>query len=278
MSRYTKILSLLLIAMFGLVACGGDDGGTNSAAKEIAMMDTNTPDGAFMASIAAMKSNDLASLIKSSLSDSQYNELVTEFENNKMASFSESDKAQFAQAMGMLTGDGAEDTLFAMAEPQLEQAKAMLPMMLMVGKDQVLQGIQSNPLLPEDQRDTAATIAGAAMDWVGENDILSEDKTKAAIAALVGTAKALNMTSLDEVQNMSFDQAIEKGSIAFGGLKNVLGAYGVSMDDMLNSVEVDNVNVQGDKATMDVSFDVFGEEVKQVMNMIQKDGAWVTEK
>jgi len=278
MSRYTKILSLLLIAMFGLVACGGDDGGANSAAKEIAKMDTNTPDGAFMASIAAMKSNDLASLIKSSLSDSQYNELVTEFENNKTTSFSDSDKAQFAQAMGMLTGDGAEDTLFAMAEPQLEQAKAMLPMMLMMGKDQVLQGIKSNPMLPEDQRDTAATIAGAAMDWVGENDILSEDKTKAAIAALVGTAKALNMTSLDEVQNMSFDQAVEKGSIAFGGVKNVLDAYGISLDDMLNSVEVGNVNVQGEKATMDVSFDVFGEEVKQVMTMIQKDGAWVSEK
>ena len=78
MSKYTKVLSLLLIAMFGLVACGGDDG-ANSAANEIAKMDINTPDGAFMASIAAMKSNDLASLIKNSLSEQQYNELVTEF-------------------------------------------------------------------------------------------------------------------------------------------------------------------------------------------------------
>ena len=115
------------------------------------------------------------------------------------------------------------------------------------------------------------------MDWAGENDILSEDKTKAAIAAVVNTAKSLNMNSLDEVQNMSFDQALEKGSIAFAGVKDVLGAYGISMDDMLNSVAVDTVDVQGDKATMNVSFDMFGEEIKQPMTMIKKDGVWIGE-
>ncbi len=278
MKKQFKLISLLLIAAIGLVACGGDEKGANSAAKEIAELDTNSPDGAFMASVAAMKSNDLASLIKNSLSAEQYNELVTEFENNKSTSFSEADKAQFAQTMGMLTSDGAEDTLFAMAAPQLEQARAMLPMMLMMGKDQVIQGIKNNPMLPEAQRDSAATVVGAAMDWAGENDILSEDKTKAAIAAVVSTAKALNMTSLDEVQNMSFDQALEKGSVVFGGVKDVLGAYGISMNDMLDSVEVETVDVQGDKATMNVKFDVFGEEVKQVMNMVKKDGVWVGEK
>ena len=274
MKTQFKFLAMMLIALMGLTACGGDD---NSAAGEIAQMDTDTPDGAFMASIAAMKSNDLASLIKNSLSEQQYNELVTEFENNKTGNFSEADKAQFAQAMSMLTADGAEDNLYAMAAPQLEQARAMLPMMLMMGKDQMVQNIKQNPMLPEDQRDTAASVVGAAMDWAGENDILSEEKTKAAISSLVNTAKALDMQSLDDVQNMNFDQALQKGSIAFGGLKEVLGAYGISMDDMLNSVDVGNVNVNGDNATMDVSFDVFGQNVKQTMTMMKKDGVWVGE-
>ncbi len=275
MKAHLKIGSLMLILVMGLVACGGDD---NSAEAEIASMDTNTPDGAFMASVAAMKSNDLKSLIKNSLSQEQYNDLVTEFENNKTGNFSEADKAQFAQTVTMLTADGAEDNLYAMVEPQLEQARAMLPMMLMMGKDQILQGIKENPMLPETQRDSAATVVGAAMDWMGENDILSEDKTKAAISAMVATAKELNMTSLDDVENMSFDQALEKGSIALGGVKNILGAYGVSMDDMLNSVEVDNVDVKGDTASMLVTFEMFGESVSQVMNMVKKDGVWIGEK
>ena len=50
------------------------------------------------------------------------------------------------------------------------------------------------------------------------------------------------------------------------------------MNEMLDSVEIDTVDVQGDKATMNVSFEVFGEQVKQTMNMIKKDGVWVGEK
>ncbi len=274
MKAHLKIGSLMLVLMMILAACGGDD--KKSAEAEIAKLDTNTPDGAFLASVAAMKSNDFKSLIKNSLTQEQYNELVTEFENNKSGNFSESDKAQFAQTVAMLTTDGAEDNLYAMVEPQLEQARMMLPMLLM-GKDQVLQGIETNPMLPEAQRESATKVASAAIDWVTENDILSEDKTKAAIAALVDTAKALDMQSLDDLQNLSFDQALEKGSVAFGGVKNILGAYGISMDDMLDSVKVDTVDVQGDKATMNVSFEVFGEQVKQTMNMIKKDGIWVGE-
>ena len=62
MKAQLKLGSLMLLLVMILAACGGDD--KNSAEAEIAKMDTNTPDGAFMASIAAMKSNDLKSLIK----------------------------------------------------------------------------------------------------------------------------------------------------------------------------------------------------------------------
>ncbi|WP_223786736.1 hypothetical protein [Marinicella meishanensis] len=274
MKTHYKLFALLLVALMGLTACGGDD---NSAAAEIAKMDTDTPDGAFLANVAAMKANDLHSLIKNSLSEQQYNDLVTEFENNKTGNFSEADKAQFAQTMSMLTADGAEDQLYAMAAPQLEQARAMLPMMVMMGKDQMVQGIKQNPMIPEEQRETLAAVAGAAVDWIGENDVLSDEKTKAAIASVVGTAKAMDMTSLDEVENMTFEQALAKGSIALGGFKDLLNVYGLSMDDMLDSVDVSNVNVNGDNATMDVNFEIFGQTIKQTMNMVKKDGVWVGE-
>jgi hypothetical protein len=276
MKVHFKIGSLMMVLLLVLTACGGDK--SDSAAAEIAKLDTTTPDGAFLASVTAMKSNDIKSLIKNSLSQAQYNDLVTEFENNKTGSFSESDKAQFAQAVAMLTADGAEDNLFNMIKPQLDQVRPMMSMMLMMDKDQIMQNFGVEQMLPEDQRESAMAVAGAAIDWVKDNDVLSEDKAKAAIATLVDTAKALNMTSLDDVQNMSFDQALDKGSIAFGGMKNIFNVYGISMDDMLDSVEVNTVDVQGDKATMNVSFDVFGETVNQVMTMVNKEGVWVNEK
>ena len=276
MKVHFKIGSLMMVLLLVLTACGGDK--SDSAAGEIAKLDTTTPDGAFLASVTAMKSNDIKSLIKNSLSQEQYNDLVTEFENNKTGNFSESDKAQFAQAVTMLTADGAEDNLFNMIKPQLDQVRPMMSMMLMMDNDQIMQNFGVEQMLPEDQRESAMAVAGAAIDWVKNNDVFSEDKAKAAIGALVSTAKALDMTSLDDVQNMNFDQALGKGSIALGGMKNILNVYGISMDDMLDSVEVNTVNVQGDKATMNVSFEVFGETVNQVMTMVNKEGVWVNEK
>lgn len=270
-------LVLLLATTFILVSCGGDEPEVKSAKSEIAKLDTNTPNGAFQASLVALKNNDLKALFEQSMTAEQFNELAEGFEKNKAKGFNEAEKAQFAQAMQMLTADGAEDQLMAMVSPQLEQAKAMLPMMLAMGKDQAIMSIKNNPMLPDSQKETTAEIASAFMDWLGENDVLSEEVTRKALSEVIKTAKALDMKSLDALQNMSFDQALGKGGIVVGGLKNVLNVYGISLDDTLNSTEVSDVKVNGDNATMDVSFDFFGKNIKQTVNMVKKGGKWISE-
>ena len=277
MNTLLRNLALLSLFAFALISCGGDEPEVKSAAAEIAKMDTNSPEGAFKASMVALKNNDLKSLFKQSMTDEQYNELASEFEKNKADGFSESDKAQFAQTMQMLTADGAEDSLMAMVGPQLEQARAMMPMMLAMGKEQVLSGIKNNPMVPEGQREASAEVAGAMMDWLGENDVLSEDVTRKALQEVIKTAKAIDMTSLDALQNMSFEQALDKGGVALSGLKNVLGVYGISMDDMVDSMNISNVQMDGDKATMDLAFEIFGKEISQNVSMIKKDGKWISE-
>ncbi len=268
--KAVKFLFIALAAM-GLVACG-EDKGAGSAGN----VDTSTPDGAFNAVIASVRSNDLKTLIQTSMSEQKYNELVAEFDANK-GGFSESDNMQFQQMMGMLQAEGAVDTLYGMVAPQLEQAKAMVPMMAMMGKDQALMSIDTNPMIPADQKDSAKEVTGALIDWATSADLFSEDVTKKAISAAVDMANDLDMKSLDELKTMNFDQALDKAGIVLGGVKNVMGAYGVSIDDMLDSVELSNVQVNGDKATMDLTMTLFGKELKQAVNMVQKDGKWVGE-
>ncbi len=259
-----------------LQACGGDSG-SGSAAKAIAKLDTNTPDGAMMAVVQALKANDIKSLMQASMSKEDYNRAVTEFEKVK-SSPSESDKAQFLQMMGMLTNDGAVDQLMAMATPQLEQMRAQLPMMLMMGKGMASSAIQASGDIPAEQKETATKAVNALMDFVSENDILSEEVTRKAITAAVETAKSLNMTSLDDLQNMSFDDAMGKASIVMGGAKNILGAYGISLDDVLSSIEVSDVSDNGDSANMKMAYKFLGETFSQDVKMLKKDGKWVADK
>ncbi|MCF6299594.1 MAG: hypothetical protein L3J52_00485 [Proteobacteria bacterium] len=272
MKTKTGLWLIMITLAFLLAGCGGDD----SAEKQIAKLDTNTPDGAFNANIIALKNNDIRALILNSVSKEDYDKLVTEFENSKTAGNSDAQKEQFVKTVSMLTADDAEENLYQQIAPQLEMARNMLPMMMM-GKDQMLQGIGSSPMVPDDQKDNLTKIASAAMDWVAENDIFSEELTKNAIGVVVRTAKNLNLNTLDEVQNMNFDQALEKGSIVLGGVKSVLNTYGISVDTMLDSVQISDVQVNGDTASMKVGFEIFGELIDQTINMNKKDGKWVSE-
>ncbi len=271
--QFNILIIVMLVAL--LQACGGGD---DPAAKAVAKakQDTSTPNGAFMSMIQAFKSNDVKALMQASLADEDYQKAIAEFETQKSKP-SESEKAQFAQMMGMLTGDGSVDKLMAMAAPQLEQARTQLPMLLMMGKGMVGPSIQSSPDIPEDQKESLTKIANAFIDYASETDLLSEEITRKAITTAVDAAKSLNMTSLDEVQNMSFDQAMDKASLVMGGVKNVLSVYGISVDDMLNSVKVSDVVENGDSANMSLAYDFFGESYNQTVKMKKVNGQWVAD-
>jgi len=274
MKKQVQTIAMLMLLIL-VSACNNDGSGSaNSAATKF---DTSKPDGALMASIQALKQNDIKALMQASMSEAEFNKAVAEFEKAKMSP-SESDKAQFAQMMTMLTGSGAEDQLMAMATPQLEQMRAQLPMLLMMGKGMASSSIQSNANIPAEQKENITKIANSLMDFVSENDILSEEVTRKAISAAVQTAKDLNMKSLDELQNMSYDDAMAKASIVLGGTKNILSAYGISFDDLLSSVNVSDVVENGDSAKMKLAYEFLGESFKQDIEMVKQDGKWVGKK
>jgi hypothetical protein len=275
MKKITQLLMLTILVVL-LQACS-DGSGSGSAKNALAKIDTDSPDGALMAVIQSIKHNDIKSLMQATMSKEEYNKAVSEFDTAKMSP-SASDKAQFSQMMGMLTADGAEDQLMAMAGPKLEQMRTQLPMMLMMGKGMAAQAIQSSTDIPADQKETVTKAMNAVMDFVSENDILSEEVTRKAISAAVATAKNLDMQSLDDLQNMSFDQAMDKASLVLGGVKNVIGAYGISLDDVLGSIDVSDVQTNGDNATMKLAYKFLGESFNQNVKMVKKDGKWVAEK
>lgn len=276
MKKQIKLVFLaIMIAL--LQACGGDDTGSGSASNALAKIDTNSPDGAMMAVIQSFKHNDIKALLQASMSQEEFDEAVSEFEKAK-ASVSEADKAQFEQMMGMLTADGAEDQIMAMATPQLEQLRAQLPMLLMMGKGMASSTIQSSTDIPDNQKETATKAVNALLDFVEKNDILSEEVTRKAISAAVSTAKSLDMKTLDDLQNLSFDDAMGKASVVMGGFKNVLGAYGISFDELLNSIEVSDVNQSGDSASMKLAYEFLGQSFDQDVKMSKKEGKWVAEK
>ncbi|VAW41112.1 hypothetical protein MNBD_GAMMA01-1746 [hydrothermal vent metagenome] len=275
MKKYIQLFTLAMLVAL-LQACGGDD---SAAVKNlVGKADTSSPDGTLMAMVQSLKQNDIKALMQASMSKDAYTKAVADFETAKKTPPSEDDKAQFNKMMGMLTADNAVDQIMTQAAPQLEQMRTQLPMLLMMGKGMAAQAIQSSNEIPAEQKESITKVANALMDFVSENDVLSEEVTRKAISAAVDTAKSLNMGSLDELQNMSYDDAMAKASVVMGGAKNVLGAYGISLDDLLGSIEVSDVVESGDNASMKLAYEFLGQTFSQDVKMIKKDGKWTADK
>lgn len=265
---------MIVIMLMALIqGCGGGD---DPVQKAMTKVDKSTPNGTFMSMLQAVKNNDINAMMQTAMSPEEYTKAVADFEEQK-SSPSEADKAQYAQMMGMLTGDGAEDKLMGMVSPQLAQLRTQMPMYLMMGKGMIAPSIQSSPDIPEDQKESLTKLANAFVDYASNTDLLSEEITRKAISTAVSTAKSLDMATLDDVQNMSYDQAMGKASIVMGGVKDIMEVYGISIDDMIDSVKITDVVENGDSASMQLAYEFFGESFNQNVKMKKVNGQWITD-
>ncbi len=269
-----KLLSLALVALL-LAACGDKSGeNQNGSAKKLAAMDTSTPQGAFMANLNAMKNNDLKALLQANMTPEEYEQAKAEWAKKK-TTFSEADKAQFAATMQMLTSPDAEERIMAMVEPQLQQVQAMLPMMLMMANEDMINQKISQAPIPDDQKESAKAVALAVVDWAKNADLGNPEKARQAVAVIVGTARDLGIKSLDDVEKLSFDDALATGGKVLGGSKQALKVYGIDMDGMMDSVKIKDVKQNGDMADMVVAFKFLGKPLEQKMKMVKKNGRWI---
>lgn len=263
---------VLTLIMTLVIACGGDD---KSDAGNFGSLDKNTPDGAFLMTMDALAKSDLQEVVKNSLSQENYNELVSEFEANKSKPMSAEQKDQFNQAIVVLNDDNAEENIYKMVEPQLTQVRAFMPMMLMAGKEQIAAQLGSSSTPLATRCNSNAEVVDATVTWIMDNDILQADKVRDSIGELVAMGRKININSAEELQSMSFDEALNTGSIAFDGLKRMLKAHGIDSDKILRSAQVSDVNIVGEEANMISSYEVFGKTLCAPVTMIKRDGFWV---
>jgi hypothetical protein len=66
-------------------------------------------------------------------------------------------------------------------------------------------------------------------------------------------------------------------SIAYGGIKQLLTIYGLSVDDTLNSVKVSTQNVDHDHATVKIDYTLLGKPLSTTSQLVQVDGRWYSQ-
>jgi hypothetical protein len=238
-----------------------------------------TPDGATTAVIKNLRDNNVGGVLAAALPPAKLDKIKSDWskEVNKEP-LTEEDKAKFVENMSKLTAPGAEDKLFAELEPQLKQMETQMaqqmPMMIAMGQGFVQSSVQQSKDLDEAQKKQALEVVDAVAKWAGTAKFTDANLAKQGIAIVTKTARDLNLKTLDEARALSFDQAMQKAGIVFGGVKKVLDVYGFSIDKSLDSAKVDLLASQGDTAKVKVTYTLLGTPLTSETEMVKVDGRW----
>jgi len=180
--------------------------------------------------------------------------------------------------MTRLTAPGAEEKMFAEAEPQLkqfeQQSAQQMPMMIAMGQGFIQSAIQQSKDLTEPQKQQTVALIDATGKWAQSAKFTDPVLAKQAISVICKTARDLNLKTIDEVRALNYDQAMQRAGIAVGGFKQLLSVYGLSMDKALDSVKTETISAGADTAKVKVSYTAFDQPFTTESDLVKVDGKW----
>ncbi len=280
MSTLFKRTALLIALAAAVAACGKKEETATTAAPAPApaAAPTVTPDAAVLASVRALRGNDVNAFFLAALPPTEVAKIKSDWANKLNEDpITDEDRKKFADQMAKFTAPGAEDKLFAEAEPQLKKLDAQaaqIPMMIAMGQGFLQSAIQQNQDLTDEQKKQSSALVDAAAKWAQGVKFTDPALAKAAIAAVSKTARDLNLKSLDEVRALNYDQGMVKAGIALAGAKQVAGAYGLKIDQWLDSVKAETVSTTGDTAKVKVTYTAFDQPFTTESELVKIDGKW----
>ncbi|MHA6205905.1 hypothetical protein ACXU4B_15875 [Dyella soli] len=242
-----------------------------------------TPEASVQQSLALIKAGDFANFWKHALPPADYETLRADWARPRPDEhpISPEDRADFIRNMQQLTAPDAETRLYAAARPKLAQLQQQyhdqLPVMIGIGQAIAATGIAQSKELTNLQKQQATEAINVLAPWAQRVAWFDQAKAKQAIAIVVATARKLDIQTPEQLHGMDFDTAMQKYSAGFLGIKQVLGLYGLSIDQILDSVRISPIESRNGHARVRIDYILLGKPLSTESSLVEQDGRWYSE-
>jgi hypothetical protein len=235
------------------------------------------PDASIQKSVALLKQGDFAGLMQHALPPAEFAKAKADW-GKDAEPVTDEDRKKFADTMGKLVEPDAETKLYAELEPQLKTFDAtyqqQIPMYVSMGSGWLQGMIQQNKDMSEAEKQQALAAVNALAAWVQKTRFTDPEAVKKVIAIVTKTARSLNIKSADEARALTYEQSMDKARTGFQGVKDVLGVYGFSLDQTLDSVKSEVISNDGKTAKVKISYTLFDTPLTGETEMVNLDGRW----
>lgn len=268
-TRTFRLLALFLIAL-ALAACQREEAPPPT--------DAGDPIAVVEAGVAALRAGDLKAFLESQLPPAEIERLRAERLARAAEPVDPAERERFATMMAMLTAPDAEAQIMAAIEPQLARFEREIEPHLArnVG---MLKGLavvaiqQSEDLNPLAKQQAMASL-DALSAWVTSTRFTDRERLREAIGHLAAAAREADVATLDALNALDWDAALDRASIAFRAVKRVLETYGFPVDAILDSVRAEILSQTADEARVRVTYDLLGQPLSFEVDLVARDGRW----
>ena len=249
-------------------------------ATPIAFAADDRPEASIVNAVEAIKENNLADLIRASVGDAEFDKLADQWNDNKqerLGAITEQDRAEFTGFMGLLSAPGSEEVILAMVEPKLAEFQAGMMQFVALFQGMGAMQIQQLKDVDAEGKKNLTDALNASAQWVTTNDLTNRDKAKQAIAMVVAKSRDLGIQTIDQFVQLDYDDLLDKGGEVLALFRDLLTHYGIQVDSLLDSIEIETLSNDGNEAVVETRFSFLGTPQKVKTTLVNQDGQWVSQ-
>ena len=272
----TKLLSLTLLAA-ALASPFTALSAAPNAASPVAVANVGAPDPAVEIKQLAelFRAGDLVGLAQGLTPRSKWEQARAAFEAQRNKPTSETERARFAEKMRELTDADAVDRLMVEIEPKLAKARAQMPGMLLMGFGAAQVALNSpDTKLTDAQREVLRGALPGVQHWAATTDFLSADSMRRTLTLFTDAARRMGITDIDQFKTLPLEGVIERVSPMLTAAKEAARNYGLDLDAIAASLQVDVVERGQDTATVRTTVTLFGAPVWAEHELVLVEGHW----
>ena len=264
----SRTLPLLLLALLALAGCRRE------------VVAPGDPVAAVKGLAQAVHDNDLVRYSRLSMPPTLHKQMEARWKANLALAPAPTpaQEKDYARWMGRLTEPQAETRIYASFDRRMKKIETDMnsqwPLMQATGGIFLKGVIQANGKLSPEQKDHAQALGSTLLAWLKPEMVSDRRRARQAIAILVETSRDLELPTLASTRQLEMVPALEKGSRMLKGFKQMGRVYGLDVDRSLAGVQARVDDLEGDVATMDVSYPLLGKTIHFPMRLLRRDGRW----
>ncbi len=232
------------------------------------------PHDAILGQIRAFRNDDVAALIRSFVTDAQFEAMGTAWEAERKRTPDATENAEFTSFIERFGGDDAEQELWPELEDALNEMRPQLDMTMGMMFAMAEGAMMEDASVSPQEREKITAVMAAVQELLTEKDLTDPKLARRALAVVCETVRMLDVENLDDVYALSFEQLLDRAGVGLRGLKEALAIYGVELNGWLSSISAETLHTDGDYAVVRVKFSILGLDETSEVEMTRIAGRW----